>query len=385
LQVSQTIDPKTVRAMRRDPTIFLARTMVRAPIIASSWTVECEDESLRNIADTLSKQLLPLRYRLLESATMGLLDWGWQPYEKVWAVENGLLVIKKLKPLLQDITKITVDNDTGVFTGFRNGTDEDEVELDLFKSLLLNVNVECDNHYGESYMCNAKGAYESSQRIKSNADIYDKKIAGAHWVIRFPDGSSMYNNVETPNDQIAKALLDALENSGSFAIPYKAQELLDQLNKDAQQVWQIELKESSGSGANFEERLSRCDRELVRAFGVPERSILEGQFGTKAEADSHGDFALLGIELLHYNIVEQLNDQLVNVLLRVNYGPEFERKCYIVGQPLSDSSLAFIRQLYTTVLANPDGFMSELASLDMGSIRDRLKVPYTEVTDGSNP
>ncbi len=373
-----------VRRMRKDPTIALARLMVRSPIIASSWTVERDDASLQPIADTISSQLIPLRFRFLEAASQGLIDFGWQAFEKVWTVKDGVFVIKKLKPLMQDITEVRVDINTGELIGLFNGTDEDRVELDLFDTLLLNINTECDYLYGASYMANAEKAYDSSINIMRSADIYDKKVAGAHWVIRFPDGgSSLYDGVETNNEVIARRLLEALESSGSFAIPHKILDTIEQLSGTSPQAWQIELIESSGSGANFEERLLRCDREKVRAFGVPERSILEGQFGTKAEADSHADFALLGIDLLNQSIVEQLNIQLVNQILRINYGDDMQNRVYLKAQPLSDTSISYLRQLYTQILSSPDGFITELAQLDVDAIRDRLQIPYVEVNNGT--
>jgi hypothetical protein len=375
-----------IRLMRKDPTIFLARLMIRSPIIASSWTIERDDAELQVIADEVSAQLMPLRFRFLEAASQGLIDFGWQAFEKVWVVENGRYTIKKLKPLIQDITDVLVDLETGDYIGIRNGTDEDEVELEVFDSLLLNINVECDYHYGHSYMANAERSYDASINVSRSADIYDKKIAGAHWLIRFPDGGeSLHNGEMTPNDVIAKSLLTALESSGSFAIPHRILDTLEQLSGTTPQAWQIELIESSGSGANFEERLLRCDREKVRAFGVPERSILEGQFGTKAEADSHGDFALLGIDLLNQSIVEQLNTQLVNQILELNYGAQFKSRVYLKAQPLSDSSVSYLRQLYSTIMSNSDGFISEFASLDIDAIRDRLQIPYVEVPDAFGP
>jgi len=360
--------------MRKDPTIALARLMVRAPIIAGSWTIECDDDKLKEVADMLALQVLPLRYRLLESATQGLIDFGWQPYEIVWGVQDSKFVISKIKPLLQDVTKIVVSDETGDFVGFLQEDSDEEIAVSTFKSLLLNMNVECDYHYGQSYMANAQEAYNAAKTIMKNANIYDKKIAGAHWVIYFPNGSSLYNGQETNNEDIAKNLLSSLENSGSFAIPYQTREILDTLNANAQ-AWSIDLKEAGGGGNNFEERLQRCDREKVRAFGIPERSILEGQFGTKAEADSHGDFALLGIELLHYNIVQQFNEQIVKRWLRINFGEEYP--VYVVNQPLSDSSTKFLQEVYRSLLSNNDGFLNEMSSLDLGALRDRLKVPYT--------
>jgi hypothetical protein len=51
---------------------------------------------------------------------------------------------------------------------------------------------------------------------------------------------------------------------------------------------------------------------------------------------------------------------------------------YVVAQPLSDSSLGFLRTLYSTVIGNPDGFLNEVTSLDLDAIKSRLSIPYTD-------
>lgn len=378
--------PDKIREMRRDPTIRLARLMVRAPILSTPWSVECDDASLQGAANEIVSMVEPHRFKILQSATMGLIDFGWQAYEKVFEIRDGYFKLKRLKPLLQDCTRIVIDED-GNIAGVINEVEDDKVELDTTYAMVLNMDTECDYHYGLSYMASVERSYDSALRIMRCADVYDKKIAGAHWVIYFPDGKSNYNGEEVTNDVIAKDLINKLENSGSFAIPYQVRDVLEQLNdnKPGDQAWVVDLKESTGSGANFEERLGRCDREKVRAFGLPERSILEGQFGTKAEADSHADFAIVGIELLHYSIVQQVNTQLIDQLVRLNFGEQYVGKIYLKNQPLSDASKAFLQSVYQTILSNNDGFLNELSSIDFGAIRDRLSIPYVETPDVPNP
>lgn len=367
--------------MRRDPTIKLARLMVRAPIMATGWTVECDTPGLRELADIVSSMVMPLRFRFLESATAGLIDFGWQSYEKVYEISGGLYSLRKLKPLLQDFTTLMIDTDTGEITGLKNDPGEGTaVELSKVRIAVFNLDAECDNHYGQSYMASAERPYDASVKISKSAEVYDRKIAGAHWIIHYPAGKALYNGVETNNEEIAKDLINKLEGSGSFAIPIHVNDLIEGLNASSQyeSAWRVELLEASGSGANFEERLSRCDINLVRAFGLPERAILEGHFGTKAEADSHGDFAITGIELLHQSIVSQFNDWVTNSLVRINFGESFVNKIYVTANPLTDMDRAFFRRLYELFLQSPEGAVTELASLDMASIRDRLNIPYTE-------
>jgi hypothetical protein len=363
------LNPRVVREMRRDPTIFLARLMVRAPILATTWTVECDDDNLQFIADFIDSQLMPKKDDILNASLTGLLDFGWQPFEKCFDIIDGQVHLTRLKPLLQDLTDIRAEDD-GTFIGFEQNGEE----LPLFYSFLMNVNVECDMLKGESYMANAYPAYEGAKRVTAVSETYDKKIAGAHWVITFPDGNSMLDGVEVSNDIVAKKLIDALEASGSFAIPRKTLDQLEELNGQSSQAWDIKLLEASGSGDNFDTRLARFDKEKVRSFGLPERSVLEGQFGTKAEAVAHGDFALTAIEQLGASIVSQINRDVVSQLIRLNFGPF--KGVYLKQQPLNDIDKVILKDIYMALLSTSDGQLNELSQIDFDSIRDRLGIPY---------
>ena len=367
------LTPKRIREMRKDPTIFLARLMLRSPLIASKWSIEVDEASLQPIADELYKIVKPLYRRYMEDCTMGCVDFGWQPFEVVWSLQEGQVAPVKVKPLLQENVEVLV-TEYGSFYGL--DMSDDEVVLTGMDALVVTVNKEGDNYYGAGYMANAEEAWLASKQISSASNIYDKKIAGAHWVIYFPDGRSKHNGEDKDNSEIAKALLTNLENSGSFAIPYKLQDELEELSSNSKQQWTVQLIESSGSAANFDARLTHQDKYKVRAFGIPERSIIEGQFGTKAEADSHGDFALLAIEQLGVSLVGQFNETVIRKWLKLNYG--LKDGVNLVMQPLSDSSLLFMRTLYNALISNPDVMINELVSLDLNAIKDRLGVPYLE-------
>ncbi len=368
------LKPDKIRLMRKDPTIFLARLMVRAAIASAAWAVESDEGVDQDRVDFIESNVTRLRADYLDAVTRGTLDFGWQAFEKIGTITpEGNFEIVWLKPLLQDLSELVVDKG-GEFIGVRQG----EVTVDEFSSMLVSMDAECGYLYGASYMANVESAYDAGIRVGKAADVYDKKIAGAHWIIYFPDGNSNFNGALTANDVIAKTLIQKLENSGSMAIPYKTKDILDDLNSQSPGQWVVDLKESSGSGANFDQRLTRADREKVRGFGIPERAVLEGQFGTRAEASEHGNFALTGIELLHTNITRAFNKYVTNYLLRMNYGQEFEDTVYVQPQPLSDSSLEFLRDLYKAVISNPDGFLNEVTSMDLDAIKSRLKVPYVD-------
>jgi len=51
------------------------------------------------------------------------------------------------------------------------------------------------------------------------------------------------------------------------------------------------MSATNTSQGSFIDRQKYLDALKMRAFGLPERSILEGSHGTKAEADVHADIA----------------------------------------------------------------------------------------------
>lgn len=389
---SQTSWYKKMREMRRDPTIALARMLSIAPVLASTWSVEKEKNAPAGADELVMSCMMPARLDLMRTAMFGCIDYGWQPYEMVNKLDaHNNLVLKRLKPLLQDMTDIVVSKETGDYLGLRQDPaplhldEAREVYLDATETLLVYIDVEGTNWYGDPLMKTAEGPYDLSHEVNKSASRYDRKIAGAHWVIYYPIGTSRINGVDTDNYNVAVTLLSTLEASGSIAIPRTVSEVLDTVSAQQAEMgqWKIELMSAEGStSSSFIDRLKYLDALKVRAFGLPERSVLEGQFGTKAEAEAHADFAITNMDLRHRIVVQLVNKHVVNRLLRLNYGEEAEGSVYIQPSPIVDTAMMLLRDVYKTILANPQQGMMEIASIDMEAMRDRLGVPMLPMTEG---
>jgi hypothetical protein len=376
-ELPHTISParySTYRAMRKDPTIALARTLVVAPVLASSWSIEAEQDAPDGAQEFVNEQMQPIRMHLLRTAMLGGIDYGWQSYEKVFEMTGSEIRIKKLKPLLQDYTLILIEEETGAFAGLKNY----EVTLDVAQCLLLSFDVEGTDWYGYPLMENVRNAYDEWNEVNNGAKRYDKKVAGSHWVVHYPDGVSLLEGAEVDNYEVAKSLINNLQASGAIAVPRKVEEFVDDLNKDAPDAWRIELLSDSGtSKASFIDRMKYLDALKVRGLGMPERAILEGEFGTKAEAEAHADFAIVNMELRHKMVVQDVNWHYVNQLLRFNYGPDVENKVYIQPAPIADLALQYLRDVYTSILTSPEGFVQEIERIDLEAMKDKLGIPVT--------
>jgi hypothetical protein len=378
---------RKVREMRKHPTIRLARSLSAAPVLVAQWSIESTDKAPEGTKDFIGEVMMPLRTHLLKYIFAGCSDWGWAPFEKVFRVnELGYTIVDKIKPLLQDFTDILVDLETGAFAGFRQfNRHGDRIDLTIPESLLINMDMEGTDWYGDSVMEAVEPTYDKWKETDAGATRYNKKMAGAHWVIHYPPGTSNVDGVETDNFTVAKRVLQQLESAGSVAVPKSVSGTLDDLNRDSPNAWSIELLGDPGGQVSFVERQKYLDALLARAYELPERAVLEGQFGTKAEAEAHADLAMIAMQLRHDWVCQQVNWHLVNQLLRLNFGRAAENTVYIKPAPIVDTDRLYLRQIYQAILQNEAGFLTELDTVDMEAMKDRLGIPIKPDRDTDYP
>jgi hypothetical protein len=375
----------TYRDMRYDPTIAFARMLVIAPMVMSEWSYEEAIDAPQGSADFIKQQLEPLRMRYVKSAMEGYVDYGWAGFEQVKCLTDGNQIgLSKFKSLLQEYTDILVNPVNGEYIGLRQSRNmARDIDISVWDSILCTFDYEGTYWYGTPLMENARIPYNSSKVVNAAADRYDAKIAGSFWVVHYPVGITPVNGVETDNFLIAKDILAAIESSGKLTVPNHVQKTLQELSETSadggETSWKIELISDKGQGATtFTDRMKYLDALKVRAFGIPERAVLEGQFGTKAESESQADFAIVIMDMRNQMIVEPINEYAVNQLLILNYGPHSKGKVKVKPTPLADDKKALWKALYMQLLADPSVMITEAQTIDMSAIRERLGLPVFE-------
>ncbi len=363
------------RGLRSDPTIALGRGLLISGILAGAWGVEA-DKGAKEEAIAAIKGLLPIREQFLQTAIgYGAVDFGWQGYEKIFCLKGGRIVLDRLKPLLHDLSTILVDA-KGNFRGYRQRTaSSDTIDVPLEKALHIVFDAEGGNLYGTPLLENVRATAEMWDDCNDGAKKYDKKIAGSHFVVHYPPGTTTVNDEVLENSVVANRLLVALESSGSMALPSTTAEYVEELiGKDVSKLYQWDitlLSDASPRQPSFIERLKYLDSLKVRGMIFPERAITEGQFGTKAESEVHLGLALAQMEKIDRIITRQLNDQLVNQLLLLNFGDDAVGSVRLVSSPLVDKSVEFLQDLYVKVFSTPDG-------IDVEALREQLSIPKQE-------
>lgn len=373
---------ETYRRMGRHPTLALTAALSVAPIVSSEWLLKAGKNAPKGAEELIGDNFLSIRDPFLETSLTGGAMFGWQGYEKIFKEQNGVIVLRKLKPLLQEITIILVSPKTGAFAGFK----QRGVALPLDNSLLINFHVKGTQWHGESLFENARGVWNDWREANAGAARYDRKLAGSHFVIYYPVGESKDASGTTKsNSELAIEIMRALESSGSVAVPRILSQYIGELNAESAKgmgTWEITiLEDRSARQPSFVRRLSYLDKLMVRSLLLPERSILEGQYGTKAEAATHINLALTQADLTHRHVTRLLNWHAVDQLLALNYGNQARGTVKLVASPLVDIKLQIYKDAYAEILKNPEGFSKEYAHLDTLGLKEALGIPVLQEQD----
>jgi hypothetical protein len=373
----------TYRAIRRDPTVALARAVVMGPILTSTWSYEAADDTVPSEwVDFIKSQIDPLRDYILRTAIgFGAIDYGWCGWEKIFELRDGMVQLCGLKQLLHDLTEIDVDKATGKFAGFSQK--RDKVELPVEKCLLYTGDREGDNFYGRPRLENVREIWAWWRSANDGAARYDNKIAGVFPRISYPPGEcTNAAGMKISNSKAAEALAQALAAGKPIIHPKVASGTADDavLNDPNSQAWTVELLEDKGSRQpGFIERLRYLDSLKMRALLRPERSAIEGQNGTNAEAATHNDVGLADGELMQQDVVRMVNWHIVDQLLVLNFGEDARGAIVVTPTPLDDDTRAFYRAIVQALIASPVALEEFLQRVSIDKLLEKVGLP--EITE----
>jgi hypothetical protein len=386
LNITKPATYSTYRTIRLDPTIAFVRAVRLAIVAAGEWSIEADDDVDDVMVEYARNTLLPQRELIYENAMAGNVDYGWAPFEKVFAIgDDGKVVLAKLKPLLHDLTTILASNESGAFIGFKQESiDGKTVWLPLENSFLIPFRAEGTNWYGNGLLENARKTMVRYDNTDKAAARYDRKVAGAMITVYYPEGETRNaQGVMTPNNEIAQAIGTNAQSSGVMIIPHVVLEKIGEAEHEEVRRWIVEmLSDTAATQTQFVQRMEYLDAQKARAMFMAERSVLEGKYGTKAEAGEHMGAVVTVLEGEDRLVTRHVNWYILDQLLTLNWGEQARGKVRFAAAPLRDERLALIEQVYQTILKNPGGFVEEFAMLDTDAMKDRLGLPKSaEVAD----
>lgn len=378
------------REMRCNPTIALAIAASTLPVKAASWAFEADDGVPDDRVQFVREQLMPLKRGLIDAACDAI--WlGCAPFEVIWKTESGQWEIDRIKPLLQELTTAKLD-EFGNLVQVVNGS----VTLDPLNFAWFTYDKVGDDPYGRSRLENLRFMYAGWKDSVARMASYVAKNAGIVPQVHYPEGRNPdRNGTYKDNSEHALDVLAGIGRGQGVAIPLIPPPWADDLMQsgkftgDAASLcaWRISFAESrSGAGSEILEDIKHKEALIARGFLWPERSFTEGTTGTKAEAAVHGDIGLESCEDLNGDIAEFVNQQIVDELLVLNFGPEAKGSVRVCPGPLSDDDKAYFRGIMSQVLAAPGNVDLLMTLTDLDRLMDLAEIPKgQEVVDGNQP
>lgn len=377
---------RTYRKMRANPTIALARAISQAPILAADYVVvsdaeDGQEDPAREAADAMLTRLWPF---FIHNALYAL-DYGWQPWEKVWELQDGRLELVKLKPLLPDLTQIVVD-EHGCFLGLKQKT----VDLPPEKSLIVTYDSEGGNLYGRARNENVRGSWNNWNRLRTQQDKYNNNVSAIVPIIEYPEGTGRDRSGATKdNYELAEKVLQNLGSGKGVAMPNTlARHAVDLaragVNVDKLHAWSLQFLETKGShGSAFVEQLRYDDSLMFRGWLVPERTATEGQHGTNAEAVTHAQIALIIADQWFNTILRHVNWYVIDPYVAFNFGEDRVGTVRVEAVSLDRAQRAFFTDLVSKLLGAPQNIDIAMQLLELTEMAEAVGLPVRK--DAAEP
>lgn len=389
------------RRMASHPTLALAKSIATAPVLASSWSYEVRrpdgkptrkgprtgdgvmtdgvDRELADRSAVVQAMFDPIRSAFLWEALRAL-EFGWRPFEKIWAVKNGRYVLSRLKPLLPDFTWIYIDR----FGNF-NGLTQMDAGLGAAKAFIYTYDGEAGNLYGRSRYENVRTAWWNWHQVDDKAAQLATKAAAIIPMIHYPMGRGQDVSGETKsNYDLATQMLNGLQSGKGIALPNLAMQADDarvMAEMAGKSTWVISFLEAANAATNMTgmtDRQRYYDQLMFRGFLRSERTGMEAQTaGSRADSESHADAGITDSALVHSSICEALNTGAVDDVLTLNWGEEARGSVYVTPAPLQDAKRALFTDLFSELWAQPAGMSQFVKNADMDAVFDLMEIPKT--------
>jgi hypothetical protein len=371
------------RLMDADPALTMSRAAITAPIRAADKSYE----AVEGASDDRTERIRSVADRLWAEYVMEALDapsMGWAGFEKVWGRRDGMWVIVDLKPLPQEGNTILV-TPTGAYAGLRTlGLDNRQLDLSPLYSFVYTIDGKKRNFYGRPWHENARQTWHNKMMALVELAKLNKKASGIQPKMYYPPGTDSATGKS--NRDLATEYIAAYMGGNGLALPslagtINADSLADYRNIQGlaeTALWDIKVEDfgnNAPAAASILAQIQYYNAELSRAWHVPERAVQEGQHGTKAEAETHGDIALTVAELVYGDICAAFNRGVVDDLLAVNFGEAARGTVMVKPGRLTDVWAGTDLALLNGLIVNADTLMALVEVVDWDALLTRRGVP----------
>ena len=308
--------------MRKDDQVKSALTFKRHSVTAAGWTIkvpEGQDDDWEPAV--FCRKVLENVDGSIERSIDGILSamaYGYSISEKVWAEENGKIVLKSLKTRRPHEWEFVVDP-YGNLTGLK----QMQKEMPVDKFVVYSYDSEFGNWYGTSDLEAAHRAWWTKKNTYQWMAMLLERMG-------IPPIMALYNPDAYPQAKLGdlKSLLKNMQAATVGIIPRGAPEDLE--------LWSTEI--GGGIEGVFIPALNRFDQDIAKAMLMPGLLGMtsDSREGSFARAKVHFDVFMLVIERTRNEIAKHvMTDQIIRPMVELNFGVMDEYPCFDFG-PLTD-------------------------------------------------
>lgn len=342
------------------------------------WTVEADEDVPMEAVNIVNKFIDNNKLDVWRTAIDGWITNGYTVYEKVYQADMNndgeyRINIRKLKPLLPEFLLINMDAEKG-FDGVTVNMPR-RVDLTADKCLILTNEKRGDDLRGRPILKAVKDAATGARTSLGGMIRYEEKLAkGPKYKVTYPYGTERDENGNSvKNVDKARQFVRDIEDS-CFALLPRRKNVNPAQTTANQSDYELEMFAQDSVQSTFVGDLMFLDKLICRAFGLPERAILESPFGTRADAENGTDFVILRIQYLVNSLIDQLNKYCINPLMNYNYNGISGRIRIKAGSIGADDRKR-ISDLITSILATPYGQSIVVPNIDVDALMDTAKIP----------
>jgi len=360
----ETIDVDTYTLMRRDQQLSVGLAIIKLPIVALPWRIECEDENIAKTAEWAMKKV----WRDLIKSSLLAVDYGFASHEKVWERDTvkisslnkdgketvyhsgDLVYFKKIKPHFPSSIKMKFDDKQNLIEIIQEGEAMNaEVVLPIRRCFLFTHDKEYGNPFGVSRLKNAYKIWYWKELLYQFMMQYYERRGIPPTVATAPMGRSQDSSGgEVNNLELGLRMATSLISSSVAVLPYQA-------NKDtSENMWSLDLLKDDARGPMFIEALRHLDARCLRALYVPENVLTQEGGGGYSGSSIHADLFLMAEKGLITDLEESIDQQLLTPFVEANYPPEKRRPCGIKLDPLDWNRKIALKEIFVELLRNLD-------------------------------
>jgi hypothetical protein len=370
----------TVRQMDEDYQIAFARRILSANVSAVDVSITAdgiEDGRVNAIVDSLK--------RLWDETVASMLDavgHGRVAFEKSWDYDPAARVntIRKLEPIEPEDSRLKL-GERGKFAGIEiKLADQDWETIEPSNAWWLALRPTAKYPHGRSmYFPAVHAAWQQKRRTLENLGRFVKRFAvrGGIAHIPFSDIDQQTGQIIDTAERTAGAL-EALYSGGTLLLPNDKHP-----GDPSGATYKYDFAEANPQTLDPSPLLGVVDRwdvAILRAFGIPEKTVTEGS--------AVGSFAMVSQQMLTlFAVVEELIGELVksynryvcDPVVEMNYGEGRGPKIAASFPSLTNRPDSFVAEVLKLLFANPAFVQAALeGSIDLRQMLDAAGIPLVD-------